>query len=152
MSKKLNNTETAPKTNWKILNRFLNNKKIPSIALLLVNGEKISNFPQKAELFHKFFASQCKPLSNASTLPPLAISTDERLSSSKLNEDDILSIIKSLNSNKSNGWNKLSTKMIKMCDKTLVYPLKVIFKHPLKKMFLRTVEKKLMLYLFIKKK
>ena len=46
----------------------------------------------------------------------------------KINEDDILSIIKSLNSNKSHGWDKLSIKMIKMCDKTLVYPLKLIFK------------------------
>ena len=37
-------------------------------------------------------------------------------------------IIKSLNSNKLHGWDKLSIKMIKMCDKTLVYPLKLIFK------------------------
>ena len=50
------------------------------------------------------------------------------LSSLKTNEDDILSIIKSLNSNKSHGWNKLSTKIIKICDKTLVYLLKLIFK------------------------
>ena len=34
-SKKLNNPETAPKTYWKILNRFLSNKKIPSIPPLL---------------------------------------------------------------------------------------------------------------------
>ena len=49
---------------WKILNRFLSNKKIPSIPPLLVNGEMISNFSKKAELFNKFFASQCTPLSN----------------------------------------------------------------------------------------
>ena len=115
MSKKLNNPETAPKTYWKILNR-------------LVNGEMISNFSKKAELFNKFFTSQCTPLSNTSTLPPLTIRTDRRLSSLKINEDDILSIIKSLNSNKSHGWDKLSIKMIKMCDKTLAYPLKLIFK------------------------
>ena len=34
-SKKLNNPETAPKTYSKILNRFLSNKKIPSIPPLL---------------------------------------------------------------------------------------------------------------------
>ena len=128
MSKKLSNPETAPKTYWKILNRFLSNKKIPSIPPLLVNGEMISNFSKKAELFNKFFASQCTPLSNTSTLPPLTIRTDKRLSSLKINEDDILSIIKSLNSNKSHGWDKLSIKMVKMCDKTLVYPLKLIFR------------------------
>ena len=53
---------------------------------------------------------------------------DERLSSLKINEDDILSFIKSFNSNYSHGWDKLSIKMIKMCDKTLIYPLKFIFK------------------------
>ena len=88
----------------------------------------ISNFSKKAELFNKFLASQCTALSNTSTLPPLTIRTDKRLSSLNINEDAILSIIKSLNSNKSHGWGKLSIRMIKMCNKALVYPLKLIFK------------------------
>ena len=113
---------------WKILNRFLSNKKIPSIPPLLVNGEMISNFSKKAKLFNKFFASQCTPLSNTSTLPPLTIRTDKRLSSLKINEDDILSIVKSLNSNKSHCWDKLSVKLVNMCNKTLICPLKLIFK------------------------
>ena len=88
----------------------------------------ISNFSKKQNFLNKFYASQCKLLSNTSTFSPLTIRTDtKRLSSLKINDDDILSIIKSLNSNKSHGWNKLSIKMIKMCDKTLVYPLKLIF-------------------------
>ena len=44
LSKKLSNPKIAPKTYWKILNRFLSNKKIPSIPPLLVNGEMISIF------------------------------------------------------------------------------------------------------------
>ena len=127
MSKKLSNPETVPKTYWKILNCFLSNKKIPSIPPLLVNGEMISIFWKKPS-FLSFFASQCTPLSNESTLPPLTITTDKRLLSLKINEDDILSIIKGLNSNKSHGLNKLSIKMVKMGDKTLIYPLKLIFK------------------------
>ena len=95
---------------------------------MLVNGGMISNFSKKAELLNKFFASQYTSLLNKSTLPPLTIRTDKRLLPLKINEDDILSIMKSLNSNKSHGWDKLSIKMIKMCDKTLVYPLKLIFK------------------------
>ena len=120
LSKRLSNPEAAPKAYWKTLNRFLSNKKIPPIPPLLVNGEMISKFSKKAELFNKIFASECTPLSNASTLPPLTTKTDKRLSSLKINEDDILSIIKSLNSNKSHGWDKLSIKMVKMCGKTLV--------------------------------
>ena len=34
---------------------------------MLVNGEMISNFSKKAELFNKLFASQCTPLSNTSS-------------------------------------------------------------------------------------
>ena len=51
LSKKLSNPETTPKTYWKILNRFLSNKKIPSIPPLLVNGEMISNFSKKSRTF-----------------------------------------------------------------------------------------------------
>ena len=51
-----------------------------------------------------------------------------------MNEDDNLSVIKGLNSTKSHGLNKLSIKMIiAMRDKTLVYVLKLISKHPFKK-------------------
>ena len=51
LSKKLSNLETAPKTYWKILNRFLSNKKIPLIPPLLVNGEMISNFSKNTRTF-----------------------------------------------------------------------------------------------------
>ena len=44
---KLNDPITAPKTYWKIINRFLNNKKIPAIPPLLINGEIIQNFLKK---------------------------------------------------------------------------------------------------------
>ena len=47
MCEKLNDPITAPKTYWKIINRFLNNKKIPAIPPLLVNGEIIQNFLKK---------------------------------------------------------------------------------------------------------
>ena len=40
-----------------------------------------------------------------------------------------------MNSNKSHGWDKLSIKTIKMCHKTLVYPLKLIFKASIQGVF-----------------
>ena len=40
MTNKLNDPKAAPKTYWPILNRFLYNKKIPAILLLLVNGKQ----------------------------------------------------------------------------------------------------------------
>ena len=95
---------TAPETYWKIISRFLNNKKISAIPPLLVNGEIISNFSQKASIFNKFFASQCTPLQNSSSLPTFYLRTDETLSSLNINGNDIFSIIKNLTPNKSHGW------------------------------------------------
>ena len=118
---------TAPETYWKIISRFLNNKKISAIPPLLVNGEIISNFSQKASIFNKFFASQCTPLQNSSSLPTFYLRTDETLSSLNVNDDDIFAIIKNLNPNKSHGWDNISIRMIKLCGKSIAYSLKLIF-------------------------
>ena len=44
MSNKLNDSLTAPKTYGLILNCFLNNRKIPAISSLLVNGGIMTDF------------------------------------------------------------------------------------------------------------
>ena len=75
MSETLNDWLTAPKTYWKILNRFLNNIKIPS---MLFNGEKVSKFLEIAEHFNKFFASQCFSVKHSSTRPSFKLRTDNR--------------------------------------------------------------------------
>ena len=49
MINKLNDPLTSPKTYWSILNGFLNNRKIPAIPPLLVNGDIITNFSEKAD-------------------------------------------------------------------------------------------------------
>ena len=64
---KLDNRDTAPKTYWSIINRFLNNKKIPTIPPVFFEGKLISDFEKKPELFNNHFASQCSLVKNAST-------------------------------------------------------------------------------------
>ena len=85
------------------INCFLSNKKIPPIPPLLINWEIISNVSQKASIFNKFFASQCTPLQNSSSLPTFYLGKDETLSSLNVCEDDIFAIIKNLNPDKSHG-------------------------------------------------
>ena len=51
MSNKLNDPLTTPKMYWSILNRFLNNTRIPAIPTLFLNGDIITNFSEKDELF-----------------------------------------------------------------------------------------------------
>ena len=98
MCEKLNDPITAPKTYWTIINRFLDNKKIPAIPPLLGNGEIISNFSRKAPIFNEFFASQCTPLQNSSSLATFYLRTDKTLSSLNISflDDDIFAIIKNL--------------------------------------------------------
>ena len=69
MSAKLYNSKTVPKTCWSIINKFLSNKKTPIVPPVLVNGELVSDFEQKANLFNNYFASQCTPIKNGSKLP-----------------------------------------------------------------------------------
>ena len=98
---KMNDPITAPKSCSKIKNRFLSNKKIPAIPLLLVDGETISNFSQKTSIFNKFFASQCTPIQNSSSLPTFYLRTDETPSTLNINDDGVFAIIKNVNPNKS---------------------------------------------------
>ena len=114
LSSKLDNPDTAPKTYWSIINRFLNNKKIPIIPPVLFEGKLISDFKKKAELFNHF-ASQCSLIKNTSTLTNLEYKTNERLNYFETNENSILLIIKNLNAIKA------STRMIKLCGKTIGY-------------------------------
>ena len=48
LSSKLDNPDIAPKTYWSIMNRFLNNKKIPIIPSVLFEGKLISDFEKKS--------------------------------------------------------------------------------------------------------
>ena len=112
----------------------MNDKKIPIIPPLYHNGNFITDFCQKAELFNSFFAEQCSILLNSSKLPTnLAPRTDQSLTSVHFSQDDILKIIQNLNPNKAHGPDKISIRMIKICGKSLCKPLEMIFKSCIKK-------------------
>ena len=48
-------------------------------------------------------------------------------------ENDILAIVKALDPNKAHSCDNISIKMIKLCSQSFILPLKIIFKHSLKK-------------------
>ena len=79
LNSKLDNPDRAPKTYWSIINKFLNNKKIPITSPVLYEGDLISDLGKKAELCNNHFASQCSLVKNASTLTSLECKADERL-------------------------------------------------------------------------
>ena len=144
MTTKLQYSNAAPKTYWAILNRLLCNKKIPAIPPLFVEGSFISDSCKKANFFNNFFFSICTPIKDNSVLPPLLYKTNTRIKSFRVTNNDILSIIKSLDSSKSHGFDDISIKMIKICSESVAIPLKIIFEESLKKEYFQKYEKKLM--------
>ena len=72
-------------------------------------------------------------MKNGTKLPPNQIySTQSILVSLNFNEDEILKIIRALNPHKANGYDDISIRMIKICEKSLLEPLIILFKNPTK--------------------
>ena len=68
LSDKLNDPHTSAKSYWSILKTLYNGKKIPLIPPIIISNKLVPNFKEKANHFNAFFASQCTPVSNNSTL------------------------------------------------------------------------------------
>ena len=93
-----------------------------------MNGKIITDFNEKANLFNKYFSSQCNPLPNDSKLPEnQTYITETKLSSFNIEDEDIYKIIKTLDINKAHGHDEVSIRMLKLCDKSIVKPLSIIF-------------------------
>ena len=60
----------------------------------------------------------------------------QKLSSFNIEDEDIYKIIKTLDINKTHGHDEVSIRMLKLCDKSIVKPLSIIFNNcKLKKTF-----------------
>ena len=118
LSVKLNNPQTSPKTYWSIIKSCYNGRKIPIIPPLSVNGKIITDFNEKANLFNKYFSSQCNPLPNDSKLPEnQTYITETKLSSFNIEDEDIYKIIKTLDINKAHGHDEVSIRILKLVIK-----------------------------------
>ena len=134
LAEKFNNPLLQTKTYWSILKTFYNDKKIPLIPPLLVDDKFVNDTKTKADIFNNFFAEQCTPLKNAGKLPSNQIYlTQSKLVSLDFNEDEFLKIIRFLNIHKhAHGYDDISIRMIKICDKSLLKPLIILFKNSTK--------------------
>ena len=96
--------ETYQKTYWSIINRFLNNKKIPIISPVFFEGKLTSDFEKKAELFNNHFASRCSfEIFGQKNLTKLWIKNRWTIKLLWNKWSDILSFIKNLNASKVHG-------------------------------------------------
>ena len=89
----------------------------------------VTDFRKKAELFNSFFAKQCTIINNVSSLPSeLLLKTDKFLSNITFSSDDILKIIQNLDSEKAHGYDRISIRMLKLCEPSICKSLEIIFK------------------------
>ena len=58
--------------------------------------------------------------------------TQSRLGSLDFNKGELLQIIRALNINKAHGYDNISIRMIKICDRSLLKPLNILFKNSVK--------------------
>ena len=123
----LSNPNTGRKTYWSLVNKLLNKTKIPIIPPLLENGIFVLDFSAKAQIFNNFFVTQCTTIDTISEIPPICHQEAPSLTDLDISDEKILRIIRSINPNKAHGWDEISGRMVKMCDWTLVLPLKLIF-------------------------
>ena len=116
-------------------------KKIPQIPPLLEDDKFVTDMKTKADILIHFFAEQCTPLKNDSKLPSNQIYlTQSRLVSLNFNEDEILKIIRALNPHKTCGYDDI--RVIKICDKSLLEPIIILFKNSTKSSYYRDIWKR----------
>ena len=129
ISKKLSDPSTSLRCCLTLLKTLLNGRKIPFIPPLFQDDRFITDFKEKSEIFNSFFAKQCSLINNGSTLPTFfPLITEKSLSDVDFSVDDIKNIISKLDSNKAYGDDRISIRMLKLCDKSICKLLSIVFK------------------------
>ena len=92
---------------------------------------------------HSSLHPNCPPLKNNSVLPKSQIFlTQSRLSTLDFNEEELIKIIRNLNVHKAHGHDDISIRMIKMCDKSILKPLMLLFENSTKSSYYPDIWKK----------
>ena len=123
----LNDSNTTPKSYWKILYRVMNKSRAPKIPPILDKDTFIISCKEKAKIFNEFFAKQCTLIINDSSLPDFHYNTGARIDSIVIKKEDILSLVRNLNPNKATGSDEISGNMLQICDESVIVPLFIIF-------------------------
>ena len=93
---------------------------MPIIPPLLVSNEVMTEFEAKANIFNKYFVSQCTTIKNNSVLPgTLNHLTDDKISSFNISSEAFFQLIKNLDPNKAYGQDKIYVKMLKLCTPSI---------------------------------
>ena len=96
----------------------------------MIDDKFVTDIQTKGNILNKLFAEECTRLRNGSVLPVnQMLLAQARLKSLDFKEIDILQIIRTWNINKANGYDDISIRMIKICEKSLLKPLILLFQN-----------------------
>ena len=126
---KLSDPSTGAKNYWSLIKKITNKANIPEVPPLLENDIFVQDFATKAQIFNDHFLLQCTPLDTGSEIPGDLHVTTSLVRDFLISDEKILSIIRNLNPNKAHGWDDIPIRVIKMCDDSLITPLKLIFEN-----------------------
>ena len=130
LTAKLNNPSTSAKAYWSILKTFVNGKKIPSIPPLFSNGQSVTDFLAKANIFNRFFSQQCTNIVTSSSVPSdPCFKSDKRFSHIDFDINRISNTIRRLNPNKAHGHDGISIRMIQLSCESIAKPLCLLFRN-----------------------
>ena len=130
LARKLTNPKTSCKTYWSTLKAFYNGWKVPLIPLLVINNKLEADFKRKSDHFSNFFDSKCTPLKNDRVLATLLEhQLEARFSKINFIDDQIWKILRALDINKAHGHDEISIRMLKLCGKSIITPLSLLFQN-----------------------
>jgi hypothetical protein len=121
--------KVGEKKYWKIAKEVYGNKKSIGIPALLVDNKPVTTSANKASSFVKYFADQqtLPPLPFNHQLPPLIFTTDSRMDQVMTTEEEVLKLIKALDTGKANGPDGISNKLLKETAESIAKPLADLF-------------------------
>ena len=117
-----NDTSLIPKKFWSHVKSTSNSSRIPET--VSYNGRFRSNPKDQGELFNKFFFEQFSDPSQYNI--DINFQNDTR-SEFKISTFGIMKLLKNINTNKAPGPDGIHGKVLKMCSKTIAYPLTLLF-------------------------
>ena len=129
----LSDPSTGTKKYWSMINKILNKAKIPEIPPLMEDDIFVIDFASKAQIFNEYFILQCTTLDTGSEVPNDLPVTASQLQEFIISDDKVLEIIRNLIPNKVHGCDGISVRMIKLCDESLITPLRLIFENCLRR-------------------
>ena len=107
----------------------MNKCRTPKIPPLLVNNLFILITRVKARYFNAFFSEQCTPIMSNNVVPVLSFLTNKRIDHLTIENEEIISLVRNINSNKAMGSGRISGQILLLCDDSVSLPLQIIFRN-----------------------